>query len=1063
MRLLFTLGAIVLCGHVGGISSAQAGENIDRAQVRQNLQSMPLVYTKNMGQWPDSVLFRADAGTATMWITSSGVTYQLTRRINGNEEPALEYQSADRPSDSIETLLIRASFVDANPNPVVEGEGLMDYKCNYFVGNDPANWRTEVLNYEAITLRGVYEGVDLRFAGGAGGKIVYQYSIAPGAEVSQVKLAYSGEVDVLPDAAGRMTVQSDWGEIRGLLAAPVADAALIEGDISLATTTVGAVNDGGTTTEHFGAEAVSLVYSTYLGGSSEDGHNYPGGMAVDDLGCAYVTAYSYSSDFPTLNAYDGSYNGGIQDAVVTKLSATGDGLVYSTFLGGSSDDYGNDIAVDAAGCAYVTGMTASSDFPTQNAYDASFNGGNEDAFVVKLSASGSTLAYSTFVGGSDRELGLGVALDGSDCAFLTGLTYSTDFPLVNSYDAVCSGGDAFLIKFSSSGNTLNFSTFLGGSALEMGNGISVDASGCAYVAGRTASSDFPTQSAYDATSNGSDDAFVTKFSSTGDALVYSTFLGGTGQDLAVSVAVDNTGCAYLAGQTYSPDFPDPNAYDGGLNGATDAFVTKFSAAGDALVYSTYLGGSGSEKGNDIVVDGSGCAYITGRTSSGNFPTQNAYDATANGSDDGFVTKFTMAGNVLVYSTYLGGSNRDLAEGIDIDASGCAYIIGGTVSTDFPTLNAYDPSYSGGLYYGDLFVTKLSALQDSDGDGVLDADDNCPSVANPTQEDADADGAGDICDECTDTDGDGFGNPGYASNTCPDDNCPANPNPGQEDGDNDGVGNVCDNCPATFNPNQTDQDADTFGAACDCDDTQPSIYFGATEIVDDGVDQDCNGFDAISCFEDQDQDGFGTTTTVIAVDGQCDVGQNEATVDTDCDDGEPSIHPGATEIPYDGVDQDCNGIDAVTCFEDLDSDGFGTPATVVAIDGACDVNDHESTLDTDCDDSAPGTHPGATEIPRDGIDQDCDGLDPCCIGRVGDANIEGDYPDEVTLGDIMLMVDALFISGNCALIPCVAEADVNQDGGANPTCDDHVTLGDIMFLVDFLFITGPENSTLPDCL
>jgi hypothetical protein len=278
-----------------------------------------------------------------------------------------------------------------------------------------------------------------------------------------------------------------------------------------------------------------------------------------------------------------------------------------------------------------------------------------------------------------------------------------------------------------------------------------------------------------------------------------------------------------------------------------------------------------------------------------------------------------------------------------------------------------------------------------------------------------------------------------------------------------VGNACDNCPDAANPNQIDQDADTFGAACDCDDTQFSVYFGATEIVDDGVDQDCNGFDAISCFEDQDQDGFGTTATVIAVDGQCDPGQNEATVDTDCDDSQPSIYPGADEIPYDGVDQDCNGIDAITCFADLDSDGFGTAATVVAIDGACDTFEHESTLDTDCDDDASGTYPGATEIPRDGIDQNCDGLDPCCIGRVGDANVEGDYPDEVTLGDIMLMVDAKFVSGDCSKLKCVPEADVNQDGGAVPSCDDHVTLGDIMYLVDFLFISGPENSTLPECL
>lgn len=230
-----------------------------------------------------------------------------------------------------------------------------------------------------------------------------------------------------------------------------------------------------------------------------------------------------------------------------------------------------------------------------------------------------------------------------------------------------------------------------------------------------------------------------------------------------------------------------------------------------------------------------------------------------------------------------------------------------------------------------------------------------------------------------------------------DNCPADPNPLQEDGDTDDVGDVCDNCPEVANTDQTDQDTDTFGAACDCDDNDPSRYPGATEVADDGV------------------------------------------------------------------DQDCNGVDAISCFEDLDADGFGTAAIVVALDGECNAIQHESTVDTDCDDGAPGTYPGAPEIPKDGIDQDCDGIDKCCAGRTGDANGEGDYPDEVTLGDIMLLVDVKFISGDCSKLPCDTEADVNQDGGAEPTCEDHVTLGDIMTLVDFLFITGPENATLPGCL
>jgi hypothetical protein len=223
-------------------------------------------------------------------------------------------------------------------------------------------------------------------------------------------------------------------------------------------------------------------------------------------------------------------------------------------------------------------------------------------------------------------------------------------------------------------------------------------------------------------------------------------------------------------------------------------------------------------------------------------------------------------------------------------------------------------------------------------------------------------------------------------------CPAN-----EDYDNDGIVNSADNCPTDSNPDQTDADTDSFGTACDCDDSDPTSFAGATEVPDDGI------------------------------------------------------------------DQNCDGVDAVTCFQDWDADGFGTVISLVALDGACNANQHESEVDTDCDDASPGTYPGAPEIPRDSIDQDCDGFDLCCLERVGDANGQGEYPDEVTLGDIMLLVDALYVTGDCSKLGCLIEADVNQDGGGNPACDEHITLGDIMMLVDFLFITGPESAHLNDCM
>ena len=221
-----------------------------------------------------------------------------------------------------------------------------------------------------------------------------------------------------------------------------------------------------------------------------------------------------------------------------------------------------------------------------------------------------------------------------------------------------------------------------------------------------------------------------------------------------------------------------------------------------------------------------------------------------------------------------------------------------------------------------------------------------------------------------------------------------------DSDNDGIPDVSDNCPSVANPTQTDGDADNFGAACDCDDTDDLTYPGAVEIPLDGIDQDCNGFDAAICFMDVDMDGFGSTMMMVAADGTCDMAQGESNVPSDCNDGDNSIYPGATEVPNDGIDQDCDG-----------SDLIGS----------------------------------------------------CCSVRVGDANGEGDFPDEVSLGDIMLLVDVKFVSGDCNKLTCLLEADVNQDGGANPNCSDHVTLGDIMVLVDFLYISGPGNATLNSCL
>jgi hypothetical protein len=322
-------------------------------------------------------------------------------------------------------------------------------------------------------------------------------------------------------------------------------------------------------------DGASLVYSTYLGGSSWD---WGSGIAVDSSGSAYVTGTA-STNFPTVNAYQKTFGGVYYDAFVTKLSPAGNTLTYSTYLGGSGWDDGYSIAVDSSGSAYVTGDTASTNFPTTNAYQGTYGGGSYDVFVTKISPAGNTLTYSTYLGGSGWDGGYSIAVDSSGSAYVTGDTDSTDFPTNNAYQGTYGGGDEdiFVTKLSPSGNTLTYSTYLGGSVEDWGSGIALDSSENAYVTGVTASTNFPTVNAYQETYGGGYyDAFVTKLSPAGNTLSYSTYLGGSDYEDGNAIAVDSSGNAYVTGDTASTDFPTNNAYQGTYEeGFGDVFVTKF--------------------------------------------------------------------------------------------------------------------------------------------------------------------------------------------------------------------------------------------------------------------------------------------------------------------------------------------------------------------------------------------------------------------------------------------------------------------------------------------------------
>jgi len=720
--------AILLTALALGLCSISLLPKVQASQITaETLKTMPLAFTENMGQWDERVLFRANAGGATMWFTKEGVTYQFTRRINKDgtvpTPGAMQslssvsgldsrFRGNDMEKDGVEQLVLTVKFVGANPNPEVVDQGQMEYKCNYFLGNDPSKWHTDVPNYEAITFKDVYPGIDVRYSGDGNGQAVYEFIVAPGADIAQVKVAYEGAEETSIDSDGRLILKTKWGDMIAAIKSPTDGVLSGIGSFSqLSEKTIGFGADG-SNQQALGTLSVELVYSTYLGGESDD---WVRGIAVDVSGNAFVTGWTSSSNFPIQNPYQPDQGG--YDAFVTKLSSSGDSLIYSTYFGGGDDDYGQDIAVDGSGNAYVTGSLKLNGF------------NNYDAFVIKISSSGNSLIYSTILGGGRDDEGSGIAVDDSGNAFVTGRTSSDSFPTKNPYQTYQGPigptpyYDVFVTKLSSSGSLI-YSTYLGGKGDDYGVSIAVDGSGNAYVTGATYAMSFPTTNPYQA-GQGGGDVFVTKISILGDSLIYSTLMGGRDSDAGCGIAVDGSGNAFVAGYTKSSNFPTLNPYQAAYGGDGDAFVTKLSSSG-SMVYSTYLGGGIDESGAAIAIDDNGNAYVTGSTGSYNFPTQNPFQTVQSPYPlhDVFVTKLSSSGASLIYSTYLGGGSDDGGYCIAVDGNGNAYVTGMTASSDFPTLNPYLRTQQGG---SDVFVTKLYA------DPATDVSDELTPVSLPEKQ------------------------------------------------------------------------------------------------------------------------------------------------------------------------------------------------------------------------------------------------------------------------------------------------------------------------------------------
>jgi hypothetical protein len=450
-------------------------------------------------------------------------------------------------------------------------------------------------------------------------------------------------------------------------------------------------------------ESAMLAYSGFLGHGRYD---VARAVAVDGTGHAYV-AGSTCTRSPQGGPRNPCRSGCFVDtcdAWVAKIEADGSAVDWEFSLEGSADDMATGVAVDAAGDVYVTGSTASPDFPTVVGPYLT-KGERVDAFVSKIRSDGTALIYSGFLGGSENEFGTAIAVDGSGAAYVTGFTYSPDFPALNGPDLTYNGGgDVFVTRVKAAGTGLQYSGFLGGTASDSGAGIAVDAGGDAYVTGTTVSPDYPAVVGPDLTFNGGyEDGVVTKVSHDGRAIVYSGFVGGGSPDGGYAVAVGGSKTADLTGLTNSPDFPHLVGPDITYNGAGVAFVSRVREDGTGFVYSGFLGGLESDYGRGIAVDPSGVALVTGLTHSRRFPHRNFFDLTYNGGNDAFVAAIVPEGSGRVYSGFLGGSEADFGNGVAVDTSGNAYVCGSTASPDFPTLVGPDLSLNGSA---DGFVTKV---------------------------------------------------------------------------------------------------------------------------------------------------------------------------------------------------------------------------------------------------------------------------------------------------------------------------------------------------------------------
>jgi len=696
--------------------SSQERQSVDRARIEVALGQLPLYFIEDRGADPEGVSFAIRGAEKTLFFSREGITFRLKGKDKG--------------------WVVKLDFVGADPAVVPRGEDRQPAVFSYFIGPEK-EWKTGLKTFARLVYENLWPGIDLVYRGTVN-KLKYEFVVRPGADPSRIRLRYRGCRSLVLSEHGAIKVDTPAG---GFEDAPPSAYQEIDGK-RVAVEMAYVLFEDSRACQDFGfrigdydrsralvLDPVILVYCGYVGGAVWD---YGGGIAVDSAGNVYLAGSTQSGQntFPVKVGPDLTYNDTRPDgdAFVAKVNAQGTALVYCGYIGGASRDWGSDIAVDDSGNAYVAGSTQSDErtFPVTMGPDLTYNGGrNEgDAFVAKVNPQGTGLVYCGYIGGAGDDRGYGIAVDSGGNAYVTGETLSDEktFPVKVGPDLTyntVSGirGDAFVAKVHPQGSWLRYCGYIGGAGNDLGQRVTVDGAGNAYVTGTTQSDErtFPVKVGPDLTFNGGGvlgDAFVAKVDPQGTWLTYCGFIGGAGDDTGYAIAVDGVGSAYVTGTTDSDQstFPVSVGPDLTHNGSHDAYVAKVNPQGTGLTYCGYVGGSGSDAGNGIALDGAGNAFVVGFASSDQttFPAREGPALTHNGGYyDVFVARVSLQGTGLAFCGYIGGADYEVSCGIAVDSAGNGYVTGTTRSYGpaFPATVGPDLTHNGGGY--DVFVAKVA--------------------------------------------------------------------------------------------------------------------------------------------------------------------------------------------------------------------------------------------------------------------------------------------------------------------------------------------------------------------